>query len=453
MTHPPLIEGRADAVGDAAVGPGYKWAVVGMLWFICFFNYADRQAISAVLPLLEKEYGFDDEQLGLIGSAFAWVYAATAPMAGQVGDRWPRKFVILSGLYVWSIITGFTALCTKVWQFVLVRGAEGLGETFYMPASMSLISDYHSRRTRSRAMGLHQTSVYAGTVGGSVLAGWMGQHWGWWSSFVLLGILGVVLGLVLARFIREPARDEAERAERRSAPCETGNKDSQADASPGIGYGQFLADLFATPTAVTLIVVFFGANLVALVFLVWMPKFLHDKFDMNLAVAGFSATFFIQFASAVGALVGGIWADRLRRRLPGGRMVVQSIGLFAGAPFIFLCGWTQNTSLLVVAMTCFGFCKGLYDANIWASLYDVVPSERRASAVGLMNMIGWLGGAIGSWAVGAVSKREIMTISQAISSTGAVYAAVALIILFAALAFAPRDTRRAQLVESPRAET
>src|SRR4051794_18804998 len=102
--------------------PSYKWAVVGMLWFICFFNYADRQAISAILPLLKKEYGFNQEELGLIGSAFAIVYALTAPFAGQVGDRFSRKAVILAGLYVWSTITGFTALCSKAWQFVFVRG-------------------------------------------------------------------------------------------------------------------------------------------------------------------------------------------------------------------------------------------------------------------------------------------------------------------------------------------
>jgi MFS family permease len=127
------------------VSPRYRWTIVGMLWFICFFNYADRVAISSVLPILEKEYKFTPTELGLIGSAFMWVYAVAAPLAGHVGDRYPRKWVILGGLYVWSLITGMTALCTKVWQFVLVRGTERLGETFYMPASMGLISDYHTR--------------------------------------------------------------------------------------------------------------------------------------------------------------------------------------------------------------------------------------------------------------------------------------------------------------------
>src|SRR5439155_12044057 len=151
------------------------------------------------------------EELGRIGAAFTLVYALAAPFAGAVGDRWARKALILGGLYVWSAITGCTALCSKVWHFVLVRGAEGLGETFYFPASMSLISDYHGPATRSRAMSLHQTSVYVGTIGGGALAGWMAQRWGWRSPFLLLAVLGMLLGCALAAFLREPARNAAER--------------------------------------------------------------------------------------------------------------------------------------------------------------------------------------------------------------------------------------------------
>jgi MFS family permease len=104
----------------------YKWLVVGMLWFICFFNYADRLAIFSVFPLLEKELGFSKTELGVIGAAFTWVYALTAPFAGHAGDKMPRKWVILGGLYVWSLVTGLTAQCSKVIHFVLVRSAGAM---------------------------------------------------------------------------------------------------------------------------------------------------------------------------------------------------------------------------------------------------------------------------------------------------------------------------------------
>src|SRR5690349_20963392 len=184
-----------------------------MLWFICFFNYADRLAISATLPHLREEFGFDPEELGMISSAFGIIYGLMAPLAGYVGDKFNRKYLILFGLYVWSFITGLTAVCSKFWHFLFVRGAEGLGETFYFPASMSLVSDYHSRKTRSRAMSIHQTSVYVGIVGGGWIAGYLADRFGWQSPFLVFGSLGMLLGLVLWIFIREPERNEAERLE------------------------------------------------------------------------------------------------------------------------------------------------------------------------------------------------------------------------------------------------
>lgn len=406
-----------------------------MLWFICFFNYADRQALFAVFPLLKARYGFNQEQLGLIGAAFTWVYALSAPFAGQTADRLPRKALILGGLTVWSIITGFTAACSRVWHFVLVRGAEGLGETFYFPASMSVISDYHSPRTRSRAMSLHQTSVYAGTVGGSVFAGWMGLRYGWSSSFVVLGAAGCVLGLVLAGFLREP---------RRTAGSSAGaTLPGQRPTGNTVPMAQFLGELMRTPAALLLILAFFGANFVALVFLTWMPTFLKEKFHLNLAAAGLEATIYIQFASMAGAGVGGWLADRWRSRLPGGRILAQAVGALAGGPFIFLCGFTRDRGTLILAMSLFGLAKGLYDANIWAALYDVVTPTRRATAVGLMNMVGWLGGGLGAYAIGLATTRLHLTMSQAISSTALIYVGVAVLLLIAAFAFAPRDIHRA----------
>src|SRR3954452_4385566 len=103
----------------------YKWLVVALLWAVCFFNYADRQAIFSVFPLLKSEMGLSDVQLGIVGSAFMWVYALSLPLAGLVGDRIPRKTLILGGLIFWSIVTLATALATRYWHLVLFRALEG----------------------------------------------------------------------------------------------------------------------------------------------------------------------------------------------------------------------------------------------------------------------------------------------------------------------------------------
>jgi MFS family permease len=195
---------------EKPLSPNYKWYVVAMLWWIAFFNYADRQAIFSVFPLLQKEMDLNNTQLGLLGSSFAIIYGLGALFAGTIVDRINRKKAILGGLHAWSIICMATALSRNFGHLLFFRAAEGLGETFYFPASMSLISDYHGKETRSRAMGFHQTSVYVGTIGGGFFAGLIGQYYGWRLSFIVFGGAGVLLGFVLSRFLREPKRGASE---------------------------------------------------------------------------------------------------------------------------------------------------------------------------------------------------------------------------------------------------
>lgn len=397
----------------------YKWAVVAMLWFVCLFNYADRQAIYSVFPLLQREMALSDVQLGIIGASFMWVYAAAAPFTGLIGDRVSRKTLILGGLIFWSLVTVATALSRTYWHLVLFRALEGLGEACYFPASMSMLSDYHARDTRSRAMALHQSSVYAGTIAGGTIAGWMGQSLGWRSSFYLLGLLGTLLGVVLMLFLREPTRGQADAIDVRPPD--------------GARDGNVPTQRANRPMTLILMAVFVGANFVAAIVLTWMPSFLFRKFGMSLAAAGFSSTAYLQVASVVGVLAGGVLADRLARRQRGGRMLTQALGLLAGVPFIFVTGWTTTVAILIAAMAGFGFFKGLYDANIWASLHDVVPTRRRATAVGMMNAVGWIGGGIAPLAVGIASERY--GLSAAISASSVVYLVVGLLLLVGIRAF------------------
>jgi MFS family permease len=430
----------------------YRWAVVIMLWLICVFNYADRQAIASVDKALGAEFHFTDGDLGMIKSAFMIVYALTAPFAGQVGDAFARKWVIIVGLYVWSAVTGFTAICSKLWHFVFVRGAEGLGETFYFPASMSLVSDYHATSTRSRAMGLHQTGVYVGTIFGGAFAGWMGQHYGWRWPFVILGGGGIILGIILATFIREPAREEAQRYETPETVS--------AGPPPKVPMAKFLMEWARTPSAILLLLAFLCANFVAMQFLMWTQTFLVRKFNITPAQAGVYGTAFIQVGSMVGATGGGALADYLRRSLPGGRMLVQCLGVLVGAPLIYAFGAASNITTICVVMALYGIFKGVYDAGIWASLYDVVPAARRGAACGLMNMVGWLAGAGGVWLMGAHTDRYVAALShgskaesvvmplkvQAMSAgfeyLTVIYIVAAALLIAAGLRFAKRDVER-----------
>jgi MFS family permease len=403
------------------LGSAYRWQVVAMLWGIAFFNYADRQAIFSVFPLLQKSMGLDNVQLGLLGSAFAWVYGLGALFAGNIVDRVRRKTAILGGLYAWSAICMATAAVSGFRGLFTMRALEGIGEAFYFPASMSLVSDYHGAATRSRAIGVHQTSVYIGTIAGGFFAGLIGQHYGWRWSFIVFGGAGILLGFVLSRWLREPVRGQSE----------------QMAAQARLPLNETVRAIVNQPGALALLGAFFCANFVAVVLLTWMPKFLFDRFHMSLAMSGLTATIYVQLASMLGAVCGGWLADLWRAKRRGGRMLVQALGVFGGAPFVVLCGTTRSLAWLIVALTVWGFFKGLYDANIFASVFDVIRPEARGSAAGLMNTVGWLGGG-GSAPLVIAWLASHYGLGGAIAMASAVYLVAGGLLLTAVRSVEPR---------------
>lgn len=418
----------------------YKWAVVGMLWFVCFFNYADRQSISSVFPLLTSEFGFDAVQLGWIGSAFAWVYAGVAPFAGLAADRFPRKRLLVMACVVWSFFTLATAWCNGLTSFLIVRALTGLGETFYFPAAMALLSDYHHAGTRSRAMSWHQSAVYAGTILGSWLAALLAQHHGWRVPFYFFGPVGIILAFVLVRWLDEPARGAADRN------AADGPRDHAPVGMASLPVGETIGIILRTPTALLLMGAFVCANFVAVVFLTWTPKFLVEKFHYAIGAAGLTGTVYIHLASAITVPVAGWLADRLSRRYAAGRIAVQGGALLVGATFVYLVGSTTNTPTLLLAMAAFGACKGFYDSGIFASLYDVIEPRARGTAAGLMNTVGWAGGALGPLAVGFATKYgrhtdQTANMSEAIAF-GAIIYLVGATLLAAAFLTAKRDVAR-----------
>ena len=425
---------RGDSAPDSfgALHSHYKWYVVGMLWWISFFNYADRQAIFSVFDLLYREMDLGVGDRGLLGSSFALVYGLSAPFAGFVIDRVRRKTAILGGLQVWSVICIATAWSRNLRQLLFFRAAEGLGETFYYPASVSMLSDYHGRQTRSRALGIHQTSVYLGTIGGGFFAGLIGEHYGWRWSFVVFGGLGIVLGIILYRLLREPVRGASEfpkSASESTAP------------PPRLSMRQVIVLIWNRPTVMMLMLAFVCANYVAMVLLSWMPTYLHEGFGLSLSMAGLAATIYAQLASMIGAFIGGWIADLLRMRVTGGRVLVQALGVIAGAPFVFLCGQTASMMVVALALTSWGLFKGIYDANIFASVFDVVEPEARGTLAGIMNMVGWVGGgAVAPTAVDYLSASY--GLGPAISSAAFVYLAAGVFLLIGGLVFVKRDVAR-----------
>jgi MFS family permease len=382
----------------------YPWFLVALLWIVCFLNYADRQAIFSIFPLLRAELGLSPIQLGVVASCFMWMYAFAGPFSGWVADRISPRSVVLGALAFWSAVTGATALCHSYKLLVLVRTLGGLGEAFYFPAAMALIGSIHTAATRSRAMALHQSSVYAGTIGGGAISAIVAEQYGWRTGFAFFGAAGVLYAAVLV-FLLRPIKVKQTTNER--------------------GFRSFMEGIrtvLGSRRVVAMITAFTGANFVAVVFLTWLPTFLLEKFHMSLSNAGISSTVYLQVASVIGVFLGGILADRLASQQAGGRQIIQAVGLLGGVPFLFLIGWSLSLAGLISGMIGFGFFKGIYDANIWASLYDVIPVEKRGVAAGIMNSFGWLGGGFAPLVIGGCTQR--FGLSACLSATSLIYLAL-----------------------------
>jgi predicted MFS family arabinose efflux permease len=429
-TAPTTVAGE-DVPKSSLANTHTKWITIGLLWFVFLFNYADRQAIFSLFPLIKTEMHLTDVQLGILGSCFMWMYALCGPFTGWITDRLSRKWLILGSLIFWSAVTGATAIAHTYQSMIWCRALGGLGEAFYFPAAMSMISDYHGPSTRSRAMSLHQTAVYAGSIAGGSISALVGQYSGWRSSFIFFGGGGIALGIILMFLLREPRRGQSESATDRQL-LKTSTR-------------QVLREILGNRVVLVLIAIFMGANFVAVVFLTWLPTFLYQKFHMSLSMAGLNASLYLQAASFLGVLCGGYLADRFSRHRGGGRQLAQAIGLLLGAPFLFLTGWTLYIPVLVLAMIGFGYFKGLYDANIIAGLYDVVAIQNRGTAAGIANSVGWLGGGLAPVIIALGSAKFGM--SACISATAVIYLVIGLLTLLVSRRL--RDMRGAAAAVTP----
>ena len=113
--------------------PHYPWFVVGLLWFCGFFNYADRQAVFSVFPLLKAEFGLTKTQLGLLGSVFMVVYAVASPFTGYLVDRFSRRLLIAVGLTFWSVICAATAFSRNFAQLSVLSRGRRAGRVILLP--------------------------------------------------------------------------------------------------------------------------------------------------------------------------------------------------------------------------------------------------------------------------------------------------------------------------------
>jgi len=418
----------------------YKWELIVLLWIAFFLNQADRQVYNVVLPLIKADLKLSDDQLGLVVLVFTWTYGILVPLAGYAGDVLRRKWMVCVSLLFWSTTTVFTGVSSSLAQLILFRGVTtGGGEAFYYPAANSLIAQLH-HKTRALAMAIHQTANYVGVVASGLIAGYLGGRFGWRVAFFAFGGFGIFWALVCVWRLKHTAQPAAQGAAADGRGAEIVEPAGGhpvvlgADRIPLLVAGR---EIFRKPTVWTLCLAFGGFQFAGIGFLTWMPTFLYEKFGLSLVEAGFGSMFFTQIGAAVGALVGGRLSDRWAARRPTARMETETIGLLACAPFVLWMSLTDNLWLCYLALAGFGLFRGIYDSNLFAAQFDVVPPQLRSSAAGIMLAFGFMVGAVGPWLLGWI--KELHGLTFGLASLSIVYLGAAACMFIGLKAFFARD--------------
>lgn len=382
--------------------PGYRWELLIFLWLAYFLNQADRQIYNVLLKDIQGDLGLTDIQSGWVVTAFMLTYGILVPLAGFLGDRIGRKSIVVGSILFWSVATVLTGWTTGLIGLILFRSlATGGGEAFYYPAANALISQYHTR-TRATAMGIHQSSLYVGMIVSSVISGWLAVHFGWRVAFGVFGTIGVGVAILMAWRLRNDWNDREE---------ESGGKITETERAPE--FFSTLREIFTRPSILALWIGFAAFNFVGLAFYTWMPTFLQDTFALNPIHAGFHATFSHLVFAVGGVLAGGWFSDRWARHRRAIRMELEGVSLLLCAPCVYLLATAPSLWGCIVGMALFGWMRGIYDSNLFAALFDFIPSQIRASASGLMLSVAMIVSAFGPLLLAWLKQQTDFTTAMA----------------------------------------
>ena len=386
----------------------YPWILIGLLWMVSFLNAADRSILNSVKPLLRDAFGMTDIQLGIVDTTFFWTYAVCAFLFGRIGDSVRRRNMIIFGLIFWSMATGIMPLATGFAMLLGMRTLVAVGESTYYPTATALISAWHKPAMRSRALSIHQTAVFAGGGIGGWVAGKLADTYGWSAQFIVFAALGFVVMAILFKFLR----DDAPGAVR---------PDDVKRAEP-------IGIILRNPAALLLCGVFFLATAASSAVLNWCNTYAHDVLGLNLADSALVGPVMITTAGFFSVLVGGFMADSFAAKSPIGRFTVLVIGLSLAA--LFLLPFPLVTSVPLVGLLLFAtsFGKGLFDGCIYAAMHDVMPAEARATAAGLMTMLGFIGAGITTVLLPAIAVHTGMAAGFAMMAALYLAAVAALLV-------------------------
>ncbi|MDH5828420.1 MFS transporter [Sphingobacterium sp. SG20118] len=364
----------------------YPWIVVGLLWVVALLNYMDRQILSTMRPTMQVDIVELQSAtvFGQLMAIFLWIYGLMSPVSGILADRLNRKWLIVGSLFIWSLVTSLMGYATTYPELMILRGIMGVSEAIYIPAGLSLISDFHSDKSRSLAIGIHMTGLYTGQALGGFGAT-LASSYSWHSTFKVFGLVGILYAFVLLFFLSEaPVRTEK-------------SEQSEKPVNSFKAIGMLLSNI-----SFWVILFYFAIpSLPGWATKNWLPTLFSDNLNISMAQAGPLSTVTIAVSSFLGVIFGGLLSDRWIQKNVKGRIYTSAIGLLLTIPAMFLIGYGHHVIHVVGAGLMFGFGFGMFDANNMPILCQFVPSKFRATAYGIMNMLGVMAGAFITKVLGA----------------------------------------------------
>lgn len=372
----------------------YPWLVVALLWVVALLNYMDRQMLSTMQGAMQQDIAELNraEAFGALMAVFLWIYGIVSPFAGIVADRFSKKWLVVGSLFVWSAVTFLMGYATNFHTLYILRAIMGVSEALYIPSALSLITDWHTDKSRSLAVGIHMTGLYVGqAVGGfgATIAAMLSWH----STFHWFGIIGICYSVILIALLHDKPKEPA--------PVVT----VQQNAPTKVGIFHGLAVVLSTFSFWILLFYFAAPSLPGWATKNWLPTLFSENLSIPMSQAGPISTFTIAFSSFIGVIIGGIMSDKWVLRNIRGRIYTSAIGLSMMIPALVLLGFGHSLVAVVGAGLLFGVGYGMFDCNNMPILCQIISAKYRATAYGVMNMVGVFFGAmvtqvLGKWTDG-----------------------------------------------------
>jgi MFS family permease len=389
----------------------YAWAVVALLWPVVLLNYLDRQMVSTIRASIRADIPSiaNDQDFGTLMAVFMWVYAFLSPVGGFIADKFNRRWTIIGSLFVWSAVTWATGHAQTYSQMLTLRALMGISEAFYIPAALALIADFHTGNTRAKAVGLHQTGIYAGLALGGI-GGYIAQPGpgAWRNCFTWFGMAGVVYSIVLMFLMKDAGRDQ-------KGDLEEKKTRSVIEA---------ISALWSRPPFWILVVCFTLPAIAGWAMKNWSPTFMADAFNLKQGPAGLLATCSVNFSALGGVFLGGVVADWWMRKTNCGRIYTSALGVLLLVPALLLLGYAWALPVAIAAMILFGIGWGFFDCNNMPILSQIARPEHRATGYGFMNLVSISVGAGATVALGWMRDHGIkFSVAFAVSAVVALLSA------------------------------